>query len=299
MGDDFDVVGSVTINDDGTATLQLVNANLDQMQQKSGQVGNAFSALGSIGNFIWGQLIVKGIEMATQAVSQFLSGVITAGEAGQNALAQLNAVITSTGGAAGMTADAVEQLAQKYALLTGYTKTSIVAGETSLLQFQKIGSDIFPQATQAALDLARRTGQDLGSAFTTVGKALGDPVMGIGRLNQAYKLFEPAQLKAIEQMAKLGHVAEAQQIILDALNAKVGGAAAAYGDTFAGKMDIAKASLDLVEESIFNLVSNSPLVSGFFAIFDDAVTKLNTFLTAVNMGADISLSWSMRFKAQF
>lgn len=133
-----------------------------------------------------------------------------------------------------MTKQQLTELAKATETNTVYSQDSALAAETVLLQYDKIGKDVFPQAMQATADLATRMGVDLPQAATVVARALADPVMGIGRLNQQYKLFEPTQLKAIEQMALHGKTAQAQGEILAALSTRVGGSAAAAAMTYAG-----------------------------------------------------------------
>lgn len=247
---DFEIVGTLHINDDGTATLQMASDKIDQMKDKSESLSSATEGLGRVWDFVWGELIVKGIEEATKALVEFGSQVIDEAKEAQVVQGQLNAVLTSTHGIAGMTADAINNFSTKMANLTGFTEEQITSGQTMLLQFTNIGKDVFPQASQAALDLARRTGTDLTSAFQMVGKALGMPEEGIGRLNTAYRLFDQAQMEHIKLLAMGGKTAEAQQYILDALSKKVGGAALAYGQTFAGQMDILSARFDEMKESL-------------------------------------------------
>ena len=53
----------------------------------------------------------------------------------QEAEAQLNAVLKSTGGIAGVTADAVQDLSQSLSLVTRYGDDAITAGQSMLLTF--------------------------------------------------------------------------------------------------------------------------------------------------------------------
>ena len=207
--------------------------------QVSGMISGISGAIGGLGTVALG--------VAAAGIAALTGGVLLLGDAlkssveqamdMQTVMAQLNQVIASTGGVAGITSQAAQDLATHLSEISGYENDAILKGETFMLQFQNIGKDIFPQASAAAVDLARRLGTDVSSAFQAVGRALNDPEAGIGRLNTQLKLFDKDQLKAVEDMAKAGDVAGAQTMILDALNKAVGGAAEAYGNTFAGQLD--------------------------------------------------------------
>lgn len=132
----------------------------------------------------------------------------------------------------------------------GFSDELVLSAETMMLRFENVNATIFPQAIQLAADLSRSLGIDLVTASQTVGKALDDPEAGIGRLNMQFKLFNATEMDTIKNMAANGDIAGAQALIMERLTEKVGGAAAAYGQTFAGQLDIAKQKLDDFKELI-------------------------------------------------
>src|SRR5581483_9964490 len=288
MDGDFEIVGRVTVDSSGAATLDNVNGSLDKMQSKTSLLSNVTKAFGDIAHFVWANLVLQGVQMAGRAISEFLSDMVKKGEEAQLAQAQLVSVIKSTGGAAGISAEQVNQMAEKMMLLTKFDDEAYVSASTMILQFTKIGKEVFPQAIQASADLATRLGIDLPSAAQMIGKALGDPEQGIGRLNMAFRLFNDEQMKTVENLAKTGHVAEAQQMILDALSKSIGGAAEAAGNTFAGKVDILKNRIDNMKESIFDWLSASPMVSQFFDIAEEGVANLGNFIKDITSGENLA-----------
>ncbi len=167
----------------------------------------------------------------------------------QVAVAGLNTVLASTGGAIGLTSQQLQDMATNLQSVTRFSDEAALGAETMLLRFENIGQDVFPKALKAAADLASVMGTDLTSAAQVVGRALDNPAEGIGRLNQQFKLFNKEQLETIQKMAEMGDVAGAQAMILDALTSKVGGTAEAMGATLAGRIDILKNKIsDLGEE---------------------------------------------------
>jgi hypothetical protein len=181
-----------------------------------------------------------------------LASSVKEASAAEDIAAQLNAVLESTGGVAGMTADALNEQALALSRVTRFEDDAILKGNAVLLTFTKIGSDIFPRATQATLDLATAFGMDLQSATMMIGKALNDPVAGITALSRAGVQFTADQKEMIKTMVEAGDAAGAQALILKELETQIGGSAIAAGQTMTGQMEIMKNALGNVKEQIGN-----------------------------------------------
>ena len=152
------------------------------------------------------------------------------------AVAQLNAVLKSTGGVAGVTSQAAQDLAANLQKVTTFGDEAIIPAESLLLTFTKIGQDIFPDATKIVLDMSQALGQDLKSSAIQVGKALQDPVLGVTALRRVGVNFSKDQQKVIADLVKTGQSAKAQQLILKELQTEFGGAAVAARDTLGGAL---------------------------------------------------------------
>jgi hypothetical protein len=161
----------------------------------------------------------------------------------QEAEAQLNAVLKSTGGIAGVTADAVQDLSRSLSLVTRYGDDAITAGQSMLLTFTGIGKDIFPEATKAMLDMSTAMGQDLKSTAIQLGKALNSPAEGLSALTRVGVRFTAEQEQMVKSLVAQGKTVEAQKIILQELQTEFGGSAEAAGKTFAGQLDILRNKL--------------------------------------------------------
>ena len=165
----------------------------------------------------------------------------------QKVTAQTTAALESTGGAAGVTAHEIELLGEELMRLSGVDDELIRSSQNLLLTFTQIrnevGSDIFTQATKAALDMSTAMGTDLRSATLQVGKALQDPIRGITALRRAGVLFTAKQQKLIKSLVESGQIVKAQRLILRELTTEFGGSARAAGDTLPGKLAILKESL--------------------------------------------------------
>lgn len=150
--------------------------------------------------------------------------------------AQTEAVLRSTGGAAGVTGEHVGKLAEKLQRLSGVEDEAIQTGQNMLLTFTGIrneagkGNDIFDQATRSMLDMSVAMGTDAKSSAMQLGKALNDPVGGISALTRVGVQFTDEQKATIRTMVEMGDKAGAQRVILAELNKEFGGSAKAAGD---------------------------------------------------------------------
>ncbi len=144
---------------------------------------------------------------------------------------QLNATLASTGGVAGVTAAQVNALSSQIQGLTNYDAEAAASAQSLLLTFTKIGSDVFPRATKAAVDMSARFDQDLKSSVTQLGKALNDPIEGISALSRIGIQFSDSQRKMVAAMMEVNDVAGAQAIILREVETQVQGSAAAQADS--------------------------------------------------------------------
>jgi hypothetical protein len=156
--------------------------------------------------------------------------------AAQNAMAQLEAAVKSTGGVAGRTAEQLDVLSRKLAEQSTFSHVAVAGAESLLLTFDKIRGVNFDRATQAVADLATRMGGDLHGAALQVGKALQDPEHGLTALRRAGVSFSASQIEVIKDLYETGRVAEGQTVILKELEHQFGGSAAAARDTLGGAL---------------------------------------------------------------
>ena len=198
--------------------------------------------------------VVKALVGATVAgIGALGVGIYKSVEAAMDAQkvqTQLAAVIKSTGGVAGWSAEQANRLAESLMQVTGVDDETIVSAQSLLLTFTKIGGEIMPQATEAALDMAQTFGMDVSSAAIMLGKALNDPVAGVGALRRVGVSLTKEQEEQIEEFVKLGDVASAQKVILKELARETGGSAREFGRTFAGQLAIVKANIGNISEEV-------------------------------------------------
>lgn len=206
------------------------------------------------------------------AVAGAISFSISAAAEAQGIQKQLDAVIRSTGGAAGLTASDINAMAEEFSELTAVEDDTIVKASNVMLTFTKIGKEVFPDATLAAMNMSAALGQDLQSSVVQVGKALNDPIQGITALSRVGVSFTEEQKAMIEALVETGDVMGAQRLILAELNTEFGGQAAAAADTYEGKLARLKNTIGNVAEEI-----GGPLIDGL----SEAADVMNLLM---NMG---------------
>lgn len=206
------------------------NRSLDQLVKGESR---AFKAGAQIGTGIrnGARLAAIGVGILTTQVVAGLGQLATL----EKATAQTNAVLKSTKGVAGQTADSVRALAEEYENLNATIDDKVIqSGENLLLTFTNIRKKAFEPALLAALNINTRLGGGEGGLQNTiklVGKALNDPIKGLGALSRAGITFSAAQTKQIKTLVKNNDLLGAQDLILKELGKRYGGAFAAEGKT--------------------------------------------------------------------
>jgi len=171
--------------------------------------------------------------MALDKLFEFVKGGAQDWAALQASIRQTNAVLTSTGGAANVSADAITALTGTLSKKTATDQAVIRSGENMLLTFTNVkngvgaGNDIFNQATATMLDMSKALGQDTKNSAIQLGKALNDPVKGVTALQRVGVTFTAQQKDQIKTMVASNNTLGAQKLILAELNKEFGGSAAA------------------------------------------------------------------------
>lgn len=227
----FALAGRIVLNDGG------ITSKLENINSKARSTGSTFDD-------VFGRIKSAALKLGGALLGGMgLKEVFDEANESQEAMAQMNAVLKSTGDASGMTKQSLVELAEAQGKTTEYSKTAVEQGENILLTFTNIGKSVFPQTTVACENMATAMHMDLNSACLTVGKALQDPVKGVTALQREGVKLTDSQKKTVAAMVKTGNVAGAQKIILGELNKEFGNSAKAAGETFPGKLKILKHSL--------------------------------------------------------
>ena len=228
-------------------------------------VDKASSVFGNIGAAL-GRIAFAATAAGIALVSKTLMDSVKSAIESEKAIAQLNAVLLSTDHAAGMSIEALQDQATALQNVTTFSDEVINSGQAMLLTFTNIGRDVFPMATEAILNMAQEFGS-VDQAAVQLGKALNNPIEGLGALQRIGVKFTEEQKKLVEGFIKAGDIESAQKIILQELQVEFGGLAKAMGRTTEGKLKILANQLDNLKEKI-----GGPLL-GLLVEGADAITN--------------------------
>lgn len=201
--------------------------------------------LSSIGGMVFGGA-VAGLGILTAGLFDATKGAMDA----ELIQSDLNAVLASTKGVSGMTADSINELSSSLAKVTMFEDDVITAGNNMLLTFTNIGKDVFPQATESMLNMAQKMGKNPVDMAVMLGKALNDPAEGLSALTRNGVVFTEEQENMIKSMQESGDIAGAQALILAELEKEFGGVARAAGSTSQGTLTRFKNLIGDIKDSI-------------------------------------------------
>jgi hypothetical protein len=218
----------VAANDNFTRALGQAQGAANSLAARLGPLGSVLTALGPAGLAAAAGLgaITLGLGAGVRAAMEFETlGLRTA------------AVIRATGNAAGLTADQIRDMSQRIARETLASTTGVESAAAKLLTFRSVAGDTFERTLRAAQDLAATGFGSIDSAATQLGRALEDPVAGMSALARSGVTFTQSQKDVVAQLVATGQAAEAQRIILEAVEGQVAGAGQAQAGGLAGAYD--------------------------------------------------------------
>ena len=258
------------------------------------------------------QKALKGFLAATAvtAAVKVLGDLVEAGEKASTSNARLEQVMRSMGHTTDDAAKAQLSYADELARTTGVDQNTIKLTQAKLATFRSLSSEvglqegIFKRATDAAVDLAA-TG--FGTAETNaaqLGKALEDPVKGLGSLARAGVTFTEQQKDQIKTLVASNQKLAAQKIVLQAIEDQVGGVAEATANA-SDKYNVAvsqmqealgerllpafenltQAGMDLADTTKENTSAFGPLIDTATAL-----TDILSRLTGATKDSDSALS---------
>lgn len=257
------------VRDRASGAFHKVGKAMNDTEKRTHSLGRSFAGLAK----------TMGLALGAAAVFSFAKKSVESLARIQKINAQTAVAIKSTGGAAGVSAKHVENLAARLENLTATEAETVQMGANLLLTFTNIqnkagaGNAIFDRATNTIVDMSRALGQDMKSSAIQLGKALNDPVKGITALRRVGVSFTKDQEAQIKKLAESGKMLKAQKMILGELNKEFGGSGRAYAKTFAGQWDLVKHKVGEAGETIMShfMPALSKMVSGLPGVVDKMI----------------------------
>ena len=170
---------------------------------------------------------------------EFLKGAAEDADNATRVFQQTNAVLAATGGAAGLTAQQIGELADKYGELDGVEGTQVQNALNFVLRNQQVQKELGAGAlsadglTQTMLNLSAAMAQggqtvdSLGAASKALSTDLADPFTATKALKAAGDTLSAGQIQQLAAFKKAGDEAGAYKLVLGSLQTATAGAAAA------------------------------------------------------------------------
>lgn len=232
--------------DNARQALDANNAQLKNAQREQAKAARAAAEHASSQERV-GEMLSSGAKKAGAFVAAYLSvnaaiglvqrgmsllasgirAVALDGSDKQQALAQLEATLASTGRQAEFTSQQLLDMADAFEASSMLTAEQVQSAQTRLLSYTDVAAKEFPRALQIIIDQQQRLGISVEQSAEIVGRALQSPSQAMAALGrQGFKL-EDDQKRLLKQLEATGRTAEAQAIIMDMLTEAYGGSAAA------------------------------------------------------------------------
>lgn len=228
------------------ATIEIRGEHA-QLKQALGEATAMFERFGGVIKKV-GQVVIT--YLGFKKLYQTLRDLVKGAADEERVFTRLETAVKSTGERAGFTAVQLKKMADQ---LEDVTTFSGEAGQRAMImmtRFENIRGDVFKDAITGAADLASYMETSLPQAAQQLGRALNDPIHGMGLLRRSGILLSEQQQDLVRKLQISGDVMGAQRVILDKLRETYGGAAAADAKTFAGRWDMIKNKLGAARDAI-------------------------------------------------
>ena len=232
----------------GTLTIDVIAeiggfaSGLDKSERQAEKWRKNVEKQAKLAGIALGTALGSGITLLTAGIAK----VIANSSAAEQEIAQLDAIIKSTGGAAGYTRQQLLDMADTLSSKSTFSGGEIVEAQTRLLSYSGVLGRNIPRAMQAIIDQSARLGISVSQSAETIGRALESPSKAAAALAQQGfgAAFTKEVRGTIDELVKAGKEGEAQVMILEILEESYGGAAQAARDTFSGALKALRNTLN-------------------------------------------------------
>jgi hypothetical protein len=263
---------------------------------------NAKDNASSVFSSLQTKVAAVGVAIAGYFGIKLFASAVESAEKLDTQMRKLDAVITATGGAAGLTAQEIDEMARRLDEATLGSAEGFRDAATQLLTFKSVGKDAFETTLMLAQDLAEAGFGTVTTNAVQLGKALEDPVKGLTALTRSGVTFTEEQQNVIRVLKETGRTAEAQRLILEAVAGQVGGTAKAIGGGLSGAVDLVNKRFTDLKEQLGAAVLpvfqrfNELVAETYKRLTDDGT--VGRFGEAIAKGFQAALDWARAFLAE-
>ncbi len=220
---------------------------------------------------------VLGVSAAVVATAGAMIALTAAQVAYEADTVKLTIATQGLGAASGVTAQQLEASAQAGAHAGDVSVRAARDIGVAYVQTGRISGRVLDDLIGMTQRYALTTRQDAAGATKELGAAFADPAKGAADLNDKLHFLDASELRHIENLARAGHEAEAQGLLVDKLQSSLLSATDAttgWGHAFKGLATEASNAFDKVGQYIDRLVTGGSAA--------EQTTRARTGLAAVN-----------------
>jgi hypothetical protein len=224
--------------------------------------------------FISAQAVIGVAQQGFHALSDFVAGSVESYASAEAAAKKMTVALQQQGTATPENVSAMNDLATSVQRTTVYSDDLTNQMEALLVEVGNVAPSEMRKALQASTDLASGLGIDLQQATMLVGKAFAGET---GTLSRYGIVIDQTKLKA-----------EGMPAVLEAIQQKFGGQAAAELETYSGKLKQIANDWDNIKEAVGKNIVEDPLLR---ALLRETAAEVKTQSEAVDAGSGSWSSW--------
>lgn len=153
-------------------------------------------------------------------------------------MARTEAMITATGNAAGFTSKELDEMARSLAMNTLAGTEGVRRAQQAIMAYRNIYGEVYTRTLALAQDVAELWGSSIEAEAKRIAQALQSPTEGLAALTRIGARYTDEQKEQIKNLVNQNRLYEAQVLILDGLESRVGGIAESVASgTIAGQID--------------------------------------------------------------
>lgn len=260
------------------AASREVRSGLEGVARQAGPVGSVLSALGP-----GGLAAAAGIAAMTAA----LTSLVSAGEAADQRIQRLDAVLVATGRQSGVTSRQISAMATAIGQETLAASSDIEEAAARLAAFQITGAEAFERTLRLAQDMSAVFGGDLRSNVQILGRALDDPERGLQQLERRFGSLSVELRNNVRELLAVGDRAGATGLVLTELEERVGGAGAAEAGGVRGASNRVREAWGRFNENLAETINMSPALQGALDGIATALDGLADSVERADVGTEV------------
>ena len=255
-------------------SASVLNGPLNGVSGRLSALGTGFGTLGPL---------TLGAGVAITAFATALASSVSKASQLQVEMGRLDALIKSTGGAAGFTAQEIDEQSRAIGRNTLSNASEMRKAAGILLTFRTIQGETFKETLKLTQDMAAVMGTSASAAAVQFGKALEDPTTGLTALKRSGVSFSEAEKEVIKDLQQSGQLFEAQTLVISKLQTQIGGAGAGENVGLVGSTDELSENWTELLEKLGQTTGASEAVTSFFSMMSNGVSNLNAKLSETDV----------------